>query len=99
MDLALSPIHGHSVVVADVACRNILLDSDLSIHFGDFTESSIMPPETIMGTDDDNGYSIPSDIGQLGKVIREVIAEEKISYRKGPGCQVFVGMPTNSWKS
>lgn len=73
MALALSHIHNRSVIVADIACRNILLESDLSIKFCDFTESTIMPPDTNMETDDDNGYSIQTDIGQLGKVIYEVI--------------------------
>ncbi|KAL4934871.1 hypothetical protein BDV06DRAFT_146411 [Aspergillus oleicola] len=43
MAFALSCIHDRSVIVADIACRNILLDSDLSIKFCDFTESTIMP--------------------------------------------------------
>lgn len=73
MALALSYIHDRSVIVADIACRNILLDSDLSIKFCDFTESTIMSPDTNMETDDDNGYSIHTDIGQLGKVFYEVI--------------------------
>ncbi|KAJ0425967.1 kinase-like protein [Aspergillus carlsbadensis] len=73
MASALSRIHDRSVIVADIACRNILLDSDLSIKFCDFTESTIMPPGTNMETDDDNGYSIQTDIGQLGRVFYEVI--------------------------
>lgn len=73
MALALSHIHDRSVIVADIACRNILLDSDLSIKFCDFTESTIMPPDTNMETDDDNRYSIHTDIGQLGKVFYKVI--------------------------
>ncbi|KAL4948033.1 kinase-like protein [Aspergillus filifer] len=73
MAFALSCIHDRSVIVADIACRNILLDSDLSIKFCDFTESTIMPSGTDMETDDDNGYSVQTDIGQLGRVIYEVI--------------------------
>lgn len=69
---ALSHIHDRSVIVADIACRNILLDSDLSVKFCDFTESTVMPPDTDMETDDDNGYSIQTDIGQLGRVFYEV---------------------------
>jgi serine/threonine protein kinase len=73
MASALSRIHNRSVIVADIACRNILLDSDLTIKFCDFTESTIMPPGTDMETDDDNGYSIQTDIGQLGRVFYEII--------------------------
>lgn len=62
MALALLHIHDCSVIVADIACWNILLDLDLSIKFCDFTELTIMPPDTNMETDDDNGYSIYTDI-------------------------------------
>ncbi|PWY72165.1 serine/threonine protein kinase [Aspergillus sclerotioniger CBS 115572] len=77
MALALSHIHHRSVIVADIACRNILLDSDLSIKFCDFTEATIMPPDSDLETVDDNGYSIQTDIGQLGKVIYEVVTGKK----------------------
>ncbi|RHZ45972.1 uncharacterized protein CDV56_103549 [Aspergillus thermomutatus] len=73
MAQALSHIHRRSVIVADIACRNILLDSDLNIKFCDFTESTIMPLHTNMETADDNGYSIQTDIGQLGAVMYEVV--------------------------
>ncbi|PKX89059.1 kinase-like protein [Aspergillus novofumigatus IBT 16806] len=77
---ALCDIHGRSVIVADIACRNLLLDSTLAIKFCDFTESTIMPPDTDMETADDNGYSIQTDIGQLGKVIYEVVSGEHCEF-------------------
>lgn len=80
MALALSHIHDCSVIVADIACWNILLDSDLSIKFCDFTESTIMPLDTNMETDDDNRYSIYTDIGQLGKVFYEVITRRDCGF-------------------
>ncbi|KAL4910273.1 hypothetical protein BDW74DRAFT_173729 [Aspergillus multicolor] len=80
MAMALSRIHNRSVIAADIACRNLLLDSDLSIKFCDFTESTIMPPGADMETDDDNGYSIHTDIGQLGKVIYEVVSGKDCAF-------------------
>jgi hypothetical protein len=71
---ALCNIHDRSVIVADIACRNLLLDSTLAIKFCDFTESTIMPQDTDMEFADDNGYSIQTVIGQLGKVIYEVVS-------------------------
>ncbi|GFF94336.1 kinase-like protein [Aspergillus lentulus] len=77
---ALCNIHDRSVIVADIACRNLLLDSTLAIKFCDFTESTIMPQDTDMETADDNGYSIQTDIGQLGKVIYEVVTGEHCTF-------------------
>jgi serine/threonine protein kinase len=80
MARALEQIHDRRVLVADIASRNFLLDSDLSIKFCDFTEASVLPFEACMETADDNGYSIQTDIGQLGTVMYEVV-------RSGQRCQ------------
>lgn len=53
--------------------RNFLLDADLSIKFSDFTESTILPLGTNMQDADDHGYSIYTDIGELGTVMYEVL--------------------------
>lgn len=66
-------IHDVCVVVADIATRNFLLAADLSVKFSDFTESSILPLGTNVQNADDAGYSIYTDIGQLGAVMYEVI--------------------------
>lgn len=77
---SLSSIHHRSVIVADIASRNFLLHEDLSIKFCDFTESTIMPLGVDMEAVDDNGYSIQTDIGQLGAVIYEVITGERCEF-------------------
>ncbi len=69
----LAYIHQRRVIVADIATRNILLNDHLSIKMSDFTESSILPDTVNMRTIDDGGYSIFTDIGQLGAVMYEVI--------------------------
>ncbi|KAK2765496.1 hypothetical protein FQN54_008350 [Arachnomyces sp. PD_36] len=74
MAQALSQIHDKRVLVADIASRNFLLDSTLSIKVCDFTEASILPFDTAMEAVDDNGYSIHTDIGQLGAVMYEVVS-------------------------
>lgn len=73
MAQALKQIHDRHVLIADIASRNFLLDSNLSVKFCDFTEASILPFGTAMETVDDNGYSIQTDIGQLGAVMYEVV--------------------------
>lgn len=80
MARALAQIHDRRVIVADIASRNFLLDSDLSIKFCDFTESTKMPLDTHMETANDNGYSIRTDIGQLGAVMYEVVTGERCEF-------------------
>ncbi|KXL49035.1 hypothetical protein M433DRAFT_477584 [Acidomyces richmondensis BFW] len=73
MACTLAYIHDRRVIVADIATRNFLLAADLSVKFSDFSESTILPLHTNMQTADDSGYSIYTDIGQLGSVMFEVI--------------------------
>ena len=89
----LSRIHDHAVIVADIASRNFLLDSDLSVKFCDFTESSIMPLNINMETVDDNGYSIQTDIGQLGAVIYEVVTGKRCDF------DLFKDLPPDATKA
>lgn len=66
--------------MADIASRNFVLDSDLSVKFCDFTESTMFPLDTCMETADDEGYSIHTDIGQLGSVMHEVVTGERCAF-------------------
>lgn len=77
MAYTLAHIHGKKVLVADIATRNFLLDSDLSIKTCDFSEASVLPVDTDMDTADDNGYTTRIDIGQLGAVMYEDITGHK----------------------
>ncbi|CDM37333.1 Tyrosine-protein kinase, ephrin receptor [Penicillium roqueforti FM164] len=77
MARALEYIHDRRVLVADIASRNFLLDSDLTIKFCDFSEASLLPLDTDMDSVDDNGYTARIDIGFLGAVIYEVVTGEK----------------------
>ncbi|PKY09321.1 hypothetical protein P168DRAFT_315332 [Aspergillus campestris IBT 28561] len=80
MARALARIHDRRVLVVDIASRNFLLDSDLLISFCDFTEFTILPLDTCMETADDGGYSVQTDIGQLGAVMYEVIVGDKCKF-------------------
>jgi serine/threonine protein kinase len=73
MARTLAYIHERHVIVADIATRNFLLDSQLCVKISDFTKSSILPATLDMRTVDDAGYSIFTDMGQLGAVMYEVI--------------------------
>ncbi|RMJ24877.1 STYKc [Aspergillus sp. HF37] len=46
----LDYIHSRRVLVADIASRNFLLASDLSLRLCDFSEASILSPDTDMGS-------------------------------------------------
>ncbi|KAE8351962.1 kinase-like domain-containing protein [Aspergillus coremiiformis] len=74
-DLArtLSFIHERRILVADIASRNFLLDSQLSIKFCDFSEASLLPLDSDMSLVDDNGFTTQIDIGLLAAVMYEVI--------------------------
>ncbi|EZF28820.1 serine/threonine protein kinase [Trichophyton interdigitale MR816] len=76
----LSRIHNRRVIVADISSRNLLLNADLSITICDFTESSILPLTANIEAANDNGYSIQTDIGQLGAVMYEVITGEQCEF-------------------
>ncbi|KAK2762067.1 hypothetical protein FQN54_001074 [Arachnomyces sp. PD_36] len=80
MARTLAYIHSRRVIVADIASRNVLLDSNLSIQICDFTKSIIMPLDTCMEIAEEGGYSVQMDIGQLGAVIYEVVVGEKCTF-------------------
>lgn len=80
MARTLAYIHERRVIVADIASRNFLLDSELSIKICDFTESILLPLDTCMENADVDGYSTQTDIGQLGCVMYEVIIREKCDF-------------------
>ncbi|KAL2819477.1 kinase-like domain-containing protein [Aspergillus granulosus] len=77
---SISQIHDRRIIVADIATRNFLLDADFKVKICDFTESLKMPLDTCMATVDWAGYSIHTDIGQLGAVMYEVVVGEKCEF-------------------
>jgi serine/threonine protein kinase len=77
MARTLSYIHDRRVLVADIASRNFLLDSDLSVKICDFSEASLLPLDSDIEAVDDNGYTAQIDIGLLGAVMYEVVTGNK----------------------
>ncbi|GIK06156.1 hypothetical protein Aspvir_001799 [Aspergillus viridinutans] len=77
MARTLSYIHDRRVLVADIASRNFLLNSDLSLKICDFSEASLLPLDSDMQAVDDNGYTTKIDIGLLGAVMYEVVTGNK----------------------
>lgn len=65
------------------------------LSFPDFTESTILPLDTDIETVDDNGYSIYTDIGQLGAVMYEIITGRHCDFdlfkdqRSGPAQAIW----------
>ncbi len=72
MARALAHAHDRRVLVADIATRNFLVSADLEVKLSDFNQSTILSLDTDMETADDFGYSIYTDIGQLGAVFYTV---------------------------
>lgn len=77
MARTLCYIHNKHVLVTDIATRNFLVDTDLSVKIYNFTEASLIPLETDMETVDDNGFTAQIDVGLLGTVIYEVMTGKK----------------------
>ncbi|KAL2848282.1 serine/threonine protein kinase [Aspergillus pseudodeflectus] len=77
---SLSQIHDRRIIVADIATRNFLLDADLKVTICDFTKSMLLPLDIHMEAADWAGYSIHTDIGQLGAVMYEVVVGEKCEF-------------------
>lgn len=74
---ALAHIRDRRVLVTDIATRNFLLDTDLSVVFCDFNNASLLPAQTDMETADDDGYTVAVDIGLLGGVMYEIVTGSK----------------------
>lgn len=77
MARTLGYIHDRRVLVADIASRNFLIDSDLSLKMCDFSEASIFPLSSDMENADDNGYTTQIDIGLLGAIMYEIVTGDK----------------------
>ncbi|PLB53251.1 serine/threonine-protein kinase HT1 [Aspergillus steynii IBT 23096] len=80
MARALTQVHAARVLAADIATRNFLLDADLSVKICDFSEASLLPLEIAMETADDGGFSVQTDIGQLGAVMYEVVTGQRCDF-------------------
>jgi hypothetical protein len=70
-------IRDQRVLLADIASRKFLLDSDMTIKFCYFSEASLLPLDVDMATVDDNGYTIRIALGFLRAVNYEVVTGEK----------------------
>ncbi|EHY59562.1 hypothetical protein HRR83_001161 [Exophiala dermatitidis] len=73
MARTLAHIHHRRVIVADIRLQNFLLDDQLAIKFVDFGESTLMPLDWDLNGPDEDGYSIQTDLEQLGSVMYEVV--------------------------
>jgi serine/threonine protein kinase len=91
MAQTLDYIHGKRVLVTDIASRNFLLDSNLSLKFCDFSEASLLSLDSDIQSVDNNSYTTQIDISLLNAVIYKIITGNK--------CEIDVyrdNSPTNS---
>lgn len=96
MTRSLAHIHDRCVIVVDIAERNFLLSGDMStIVMCDFTEAILLAPDTNMELADINGYTIYTDIGQLGAVIYNIVTGRRCRFdlfkdqSPGPACAAW----------
>ncbi|RAL17548.1 uncharacterized protein BO97DRAFT_439429 [Aspergillus homomorphus CBS 101889] len=87
----LDYIHDRRVLVADIASRNFLLNSDLSLKICDFSKASLLPLDSDMEAADDHGHNIQIDIDLLRAVIYEVVTGNK--------CQIIEGCWNGEFRS
>jgi serine/threonine protein kinase len=80
MAQALAYIHQRRIIVADIRLDNLLLDDQLAINFADFGESTLMPLDWDLKGDDEDGYSILTDIGQFGTVMFEIVTGQNCKF-------------------
>ncbi|KAL3476117.1 kinase-like domain-containing protein [Aspergillus californicus] len=67
MARSLAYIHDRRIIVVDIASCNLLLDSDLSMKF-------------VISRTNGGGYTVQTDIGQLGAVMYEVLTGQQCDF-------------------
>ncbi|KAI1957893.1 hypothetical protein LOZ58_005365 [Ophidiomyces ophidiicola] len=80
MAMALAGIHRQRVVVQDVASRNFLLDAQLGVHICDFSNALLLPLDAAMDEVENLGFSVQTDLGELGAVIYEVVTGRRVHF-------------------
>lgn len=80
--MANAVVHAHSrrIIIADLRLDNFLLDEYLNVKLGDFGESTLMPLEWDLTGPDNLGFSVLTDLGQLGAVIYEIVTGEACKF-------------------
>ncbi len=73
-------IHGRRVIITDVRLENFLLDNQLAVKFADFGESRLMPLDWDLNGTDKLGFSVMTDIGQLGAVIYRIVTGQDCNF-------------------
>lgn len=76
----LAHVHNCRVLIGDVRLDNFLLEDDMSIKLIDFSNSTLLPLGWDMQKPDKDGYSVLSDLGELGAVIYEIVTGQKCKY-------------------
>ncbi|EXJ87641.1 serine/threonine protein kinase [Capronia coronata CBS 617.96] len=76
----LAYIHDRRIILADIRLDNFLLDKQLAIRFTDFGQSTLMPLDWDLRGCDDDGYSVMTDLGQLGAVIFEIATGQSCKF-------------------
>ncbi|KAJ5666702.1 serine/threonine protein kinase [Penicillium macrosclerotiorum] len=95
MARTLEFIHSRRVLICDIACRNMLLDSQMNLRFCDFGKSKVLPMDTCMETVNLSGYSIHTDIGQLGSAIYQVVTRAFVAFL--PAIPDIITNKTSRW--
>lgn len=73
---ALAAIHDKCIIHNNITRKNLLLDSNLAVHFCGFSDAILLNPGTNMEkTTGDEGRSIYTDMAQFGNIIYDIVDE------------------------
>ena len=67
-------------IIADVRLENLLLNDGFTLKFADFGISSLMPGDWDLNGADELGFSIMTDIGQLGAVMYQIVTGQECKF-------------------
>ena len=71
---ALATIHDKCIIHTNITTQNLLVDSNLAIHFCGFSDAILLNPGTNMEkTTGDEGRSIYTDMAQFGSIIYDIV--------------------------
>lgn len=86
----ISRVHKQRVIIADIAARNFLVNTDLSLQLCDFSESLVVPEGRVLDefVSEEDFLSIKSDIARFGSMVYEIVSGSRYEFYVNPESDV-----------
>lgn len=85
----ISRVHRQRVIIADIAARNFLVNTDLSLQLCDFSESLVVPEDRALDEFVSEDFlSIKSDIARFGSMVYEIVSGSRYEFYVNPEIDV-----------